>query len=43
MIEEVVSPVLHSSEPEAFVDKVEVPLQLSTTVTTGVGGVVQAA
>ncbi|MDO6392154.1 hypothetical protein Q4E40_18610 [Pontibacter sp. BT731] len=41
VIEAVVSPVLHKSEPEAVVDNVEVPLQLLTTVTTGVAGVVQ--
>ena len=35
----VVSPVLHSRVPGAVVDRVEVPSQLSTTVTTGVAGI----
>jgi hypothetical protein len=35
----VVAPVLHKRLPVAFVDKVEVPLQLFTTVTTGVAGI----
>ena len=39
----VVSPVLHSRVPGAVVDRVEVPSQLSTTVTTGVAGVVLGA
>jgi hypothetical protein len=40
VIDEVVAPVLHSKLPPdgAVVDKVEVPLQLFTTVTTGVAG-----
>nr|WP_235861267.1 hypothetical protein [Pontibacter flavimaris] len=42
-MEEAVSPVLHKSEPAAVVDKVEVPSQLFTTVTSGVTGVVQGA
>ena len=36
----VVAPVLHKILPTALVDKVEVPLQLSVTVTTGADGVV---
>ena len=36
----VVSVVLHNKTPVAVVDKVDVPLQLSITVTTGVDGVV---
>ena len=36
VIVEVVSPVLHNRLPDALVDKVDVPLQLSCTVTTGV-------
>ena len=40
VIVEVVSPVLHNRLPDALVDKVDVPLQLSCTVTTGVEGVV---
>ena len=43
VIEEVVAPVLHSSVPAAAVDKVDVLLQLSTTVTTGAAGVVFGA
>ena len=43
MIDEVVSFVLHNSVPVAVVDNVDVPLQLSTTVTTGVDGVVFGA
>ena len=39
MIVEDVSPVLHKRSPVAFVDSVDVPLQLSCTVTTGVAGV----
>ena len=39
----VVSPVLHSRVPGAAVESVEVPSQLSTTVTTGVAGVVLGA
>ena len=37
LIVEDVSPVLHIRLPDAFVDNIEVPLQLSTTVTTGAG------
>lgn len=37
---DVVSPVLHIRSPLALVESVEVPLQLSCTVTTGVAGVV---
>ena len=43
VIEDVVAPVLHSSVPAAAVDKVDVLLQLSTTVTTGAAGVVFGA
>lgn len=32
------APVLHSSDPDALVDKVDDP-QLFTTVTTGAGGI----
>ena len=39
MIDEPVEPVLHNKLPPAVVDRVDVPLQLSTTVTTGVAGV----
>ena len=39
----VVSPVLHSRVPGAVVERVEVPSQLSTTVTSGVAGVVLGA
>jgi hypothetical protein len=39
VIEEVVSFVLHNNVPVALVDKVEVPLQLSTTLTSGTPGV----
>ncbi len=39
-MEAVVSPVLHNKEPVAVADNVDVPLQLSTTVTTGIEGVV---
>ena len=35
----VVSPLLHNRLPAALVDNVDVPLQLSCTVTTGVAGV----
>ncbi len=38
--EEVVAEMLQSNAPVAVVDKVEVLLQLSTSVTTGVDGVV---
>ena len=38
MIEADDSPVFHNNEPEALVDKVDVPLQLFTTVITGVAG-----
>ena len=40
MIDEVVSDVLHNNVPEAVVDNVDVPLQLFTTFTEGVAGVV---
>jgi putative N-acetylmannosamine-6-phosphate epimerase len=43
VIDEVVSFVFHNRLPVAVVDKVDVPLQLSTTVTTGVDGVVFGA
>ena len=39
----VASPVLHSNVPAVVVDRVDVPLQLLTTVTTGVAGVVLGA
>ena len=35
-----VAPVLHNRLPAALVDSVDVPLQLSTTVTTGVAAAV---
>jgi len=35
-----VDPLLHNKEPVASVDKLEVPLQLSMTLTTGVDGLV---
>ena len=38
MIDEVVSVVLHNNVPDAAVDKVEVPLQLFTTLTEGISG-----
>ena len=40
VIDDVVAVLLHNKLPVAVVDKVDVPLQLSTTVTTGVDGVV---
>ena len=43
VIVEPVDPVLHSKLPPAVVDKVEVPLQLFTTVTTGVDGMLPGA
>jgi putative N-acetylmannosamine-6-phosphate epimerase len=43
MMEEVVAPVLHNNVPDAVVDKVDVPLQLLTTFTVGVAGVVFGA
>jgi len=43
IMEEVVAPVLHNNVPVAVVDKVEVPLQLLTTLTIGVAGVVFGA
>jgi putative N-acetylmannosamine-6-phosphate epimerase len=43
VIEAVLSPVLHASVPVAVVDKVDVPLQLSTTVTDGAFGAVFGA
>jgi putative N-acetylmannosamine-6-phosphate epimerase len=43
VIENVVWLSLHNSVPVAVVDKVDVPLQLSTTVTTGLDGVVFGA
>jgi putative N-acetylmannosamine-6-phosphate epimerase len=43
IMEEVVAPVLHINVPVAVVDKVEVPLQLLTTFTTGAVGVVFGA
>ena len=38
VIDEPVEPVLHNRLPPAVVDKVDVPLQLFTTVTIGVAG-----
>lgn len=38
MIEVLVAPVLHSNVPPEVVDNVDVPLQLFTTLTTGVAG-----
>ena len=43
VIEAVVAPLFHNILPAAFVDRVEVPLQLFTTVTTGIAGVVFGA
>jgi len=43
MMEAVVAPVLHNNVPDAVVDKVDVPLQLLTTFTIGVSGVVFGA
>ena len=40
LIDDVVSVVLHNNIPDAVVDKVDVPLQLLTTLTDGVDGVV---
>ena len=40
MIDEVFAPLLHNNVPVALVDKVEVPLQLSVTLTDGAVGVV---
>ena len=43
VIDEVLSPVLHNKVPAAVVDKVDVPLQLSVTLTVGADGVVFGA
>jgi pyruvate carboxylase len=43
VIEEPLVPVLHNKLPVAVVDKVDVPLQLFTTDTTGVAGTTGAA
>ena len=43
VIPEVVAPVFHNNVPVAAVVNVDVPLQLSTTVTTGAAGVVFGA
>ena len=43
VIVDVVSFVLHNKPPTAMVERVDVPSQLSTTVTTGVAGVVLGA
>jgi putative N-acetylmannosamine-6-phosphate epimerase len=43
LIDEVVSVVLHSNDPEAVVDNVDVPSQLFTTFTVGVDGIVFGA
>ena len=40
LIDDVVSVVFHNRVPDAVVDKVDVPLQLLTTLTDGVDGVV---
>ena len=40
VIDALEDPVLHNKLPPAFVDNVELPLQLFTTVTTGVAGAV---
>ena len=40
VMEAVAEPLLHKRSPDASVDRVEVPSQLSTTVTTGVASVV---
>ena len=42
-MEDVLSPVLQRNMPAALVERVDVPLQLSTTVTTGAAGVVFGA
>ena len=39
MIDGVDAPLLHANVPAAVVESVDVPLQLFTTVTTGVAGV----
>ncbi len=38
VMEAALEPVLHNRSPDASVDRVDVPSQLSTTVTTGVAG-----
>ena len=43
VIDEVASDVLHNNVPDAVVDKADVPLQLFTTFTEGVAGVVFGA
>ena len=43
VIDALEEPVLHNILPPAFVDNVELPLQLFTTVTIGVAGVVPGA
>jgi putative N-acetylmannosamine-6-phosphate epimerase len=43
LIDEDEAPVLHNNAPVEVVDNVEVPLQLLTTFTTGVDGVVFGA
>ena len=43
MIDEVVAPLLHNRVPVAVVESVDVPLQLFTTVTTGVAGITLGA
>ena len=43
VIDEEVAPVLQSSVPVALVDSTDVPLQLFSTVTTGVAGTVLGA
>ena len=43
IIDELEEPVLHNKFPPAFVDRIEVPSQLLTIVTTGVAGAVPGA
>lgn len=38
-MEAALEPLLHNRSPVAFVERVDVPLQLSATATTGVSGV----
>jgi putative N-acetylmannosamine-6-phosphate epimerase len=42
-MEAVAAPVLHNIDPPSRTERVEVPSQLFTTVTTGVAGVVLGA
>jgi hypothetical protein len=43
VMEAAVEPLFHNKSPEAFVERVEVPSQLSTTVTTGVSSTAPGA